>query len=214
MEEPGNFSRRIQRGVNIEIDLARLEHGDNVGHGIRPSRSENPDVSPIGLRNRVIDVEQDRAVRRVDVHARDRSGQIRKLEGKDRGRLVGRESQARDAGSLGIDPAWRTQRSQVERRSISLRRLIEIVHFDQGNTGRIADAAHDSRVIAGRERRDDCRFAIISRRECAGVDLRLLRTAPIIIYHERSAAPVMQLEHWVHEPARDRSAAEIEGRTS
>ena len=182
---------------------------------IRPNRSENPDVGPIGLRNRVIDVEQDGAIRRVNVHARDRPGQIRKLEGKDRGRFVGRESQARDAGSLRIDPSLRTQRSQIERRSISLRRLIEIVHLDQGNTGRVADAAHDSRVIARGQAsrrwpvRDHRSARVCWRGSPLAGELRQLSFTII----ERAVA-VMQLKHRIHQPARERSAVEIEGRTA
>ena len=36
------------------------------------------------------------------------------------------------------------------------------------------------------------------------------RTAPIIVRHHERAGAVMQLKHGIHEPARDRSAAETE----
>ena len=99
IKESRDFSRRKRRGLHAEIDLAGPEQGDDVRNRIRSDWSENPEVGSVGLWNRRANVEQDRAIRGVNAHPCDGTGEVRKLERKDRGGSIAGQPQAGTAGA-------------------------------------------------------------------------------------------------------------------
>src|SRR5664279_4680665 len=63
IEETLNLTGRILRCVQVEVGAARFDHRHNVSDGERPDWNEDPDITSVRLWRRLIQVEQDRAVR-------------------------------------------------------------------------------------------------------------------------------------------------------
>ena len=110
----------------------------------------------------------------MNVHPYHGTGQIRVSETDNRREPIGSEPERGRARALGVvRPLW-TQDGDVKRRTVSLRRLIEVVHLNQRDAGRVAGAADNSGVISRQQCRHDRRFAIVGGSKRAGGYLQLL----------------------------------------
>ena len=117
-----------------------------------------------------------------------------RIEGKiDDGRFfITGESKSAGAGALGDSAGLRAQLRHIKRRTINLRRLIQVVHFHERDPGRVPCSAHDGGIVAGVKCCHDGRFAVVSRRDGARGDLRLLVAAPTVVLRHEHAIPVVK----------------------
>ena len=113
-EEALDLPRRIGRGVEVQVTLPAPERGEDRRLVIRPGRLDPPHPRPVGLRLRRVDVEQDRAVRAVDVLAADRTGQAGEGEAQHRRGLVLRQDQRRRPRAARRGPGLRRERGEEE----------------------------------------------------------------------------------------------------
>ena len=72
--------------------------------------------------------------------------------------------------------------------------LLRIINFEQGDAGRISNAAHKRRVASSRQRCEDNRLMGIGRSKATGSNLRGSRVLPIIVGCDQSAAAIAQFE--------------------
>src|SRR5688572_1698192 len=107
------------------------------------------------------------------------------------------------------DEAARTNVGQIGGHS-----WVPVVDFHQANAGRLADAADDRGVSAGRERREDNRFPVIARLKDGAFDLRSLRTVfPVVVALNQGAARPAQFEHRIVQNIRGRDTGVRQGRS-
>jgi hypothetical protein len=65
--------------------------------------------------------------------------------------------------------------------------VVQLISFDQGDTGRVIFAAHDCGIGVWREGHQNRRLGILGRRNSRGDDVGFLVTSPVVVRRDDGA---------------------------
>ena len=180
MKESFNLSGRIQRRVNIEIRETSMAPPSAprqcLGDTVKPRhRSRNPDVRcrrvAAGIASSTSNkmVPSDKMPMCIPVIGRRSDSKIRRKQLRDKFRRPkGADARCRILRTQLAFPCGLNRRRDTASTHRPAERLIQIIHFDQGDTGRVIGAAHDRRVVAGASSGDnERRFMVVCQRQRA-----------------------------------------------